>query len=459
MGQKSNPISLRLQLTNRHFESSWYSDYFYKNLMTREISLQSYLDHFLKSLKLPLGRYSVQYLQKKTQMYSFFCYPKSTRQWRLDMYGLTKTRSFLKKNRFFFKARLDKKTKRKFSNLRISRKNFKTITNRPSTGVERTSTRVEKASSSLFHSFYSTKNQHQLYKIQRKLTSFQNFKLWSTFLSPHRIKMRPLSPFFAFLLHQKNARNFIKMQPEGTLSISQIEKNQLSQLTPFKNLFEKKQFSPISLKLDTPLKSRVETDTTSFLGNSRISKELEFLPNLYLYNILKSNWKNSLIKSSTFSPAFFHGKTAKELREKKWSYPVQRFSPLETSCKNYLESQLSFFYGVETNLIPFRVSNDWQCAQYLADEIVYFLQKRIPFRRLKTRLLRQLSEIPQIRGVRITCSGRVGGKSKKAQRAKTECIKYGQTSLQVFSSKIDFSKKTAFTGFGSVGVKVWICFN
>ena len=105
------------------------------------------------------------------------------------------------------------------------------------------------------------------------------------------------------------------------------------------------------------------------------------------------------------------------------------------------------------------MKNDWQHASFLADEIVYFLQKRIAFRRLKGKIIKQLSQIDSIRGVRITCSGRVGGKSKKAQRSKTECLKYGQTSLQVFSSKIDFSLKTAFTSFGSVGVKVWICYN
>ena len=92
-------------------------------------------------------------------------------------------------------------------------------------------------------------------------------------------------------------------------------------------------------------------------------------------------------------------------------------------------------------------------------QIAFFLEKRIPFRRIKNKLLKQLSKISAIRGVRITCSGRVGGKSKKAQRSKTECIKYGQTSLHVFSSKIDFSMKTAFTRFGSVGIKVWICYN
>jgi hypothetical protein len=126
---------------------------------------------------------------------------------------------------------------------------------------------------------------------------------------------------------------------------------------------------------------------------------------------------------------------------------------------HYVETFLSCFYGTQMEVMPFKIKSEWQTATTLAAEIVNFLEKRVPFRRLKGNLLKQLSKIPQIRGVRITCSGRSGGKSKKAQRAKTECIKYGQTSLHVFNSPIDFAVKTAFTSFGSVGVKVWISFN
>ena len=50
------------------------------------------------------------------------------------------------------------------------------------------------------------------------------------------------------------------------------------------------------------------------------------------------------------------------------------------------------------------------------------------------------------------------GKIKKAQRAKMDSLKYGQTSLHIFSSKIDFAIRTASTSLGSTGVKVWICY-
>ena len=82
MGQKINPVSLRLQYTNRHFENCWYSNYFYQNLITRDIFLQQYLNNFLKLLKFDAGRYSIQHLQKNTQIFNFFCYSKSTREWR-----------------------------------------------------------------------------------------------------------------------------------------------------------------------------------------------------------------------------------------------------------------------------------------------------------------------------------------------------------------------------------------
>lgn len=490
MGQKANPISLRLQLTNRHFDSCWYSDYFYKKLMTRELFVQSYLDHFLKSLKLPGGRHSVQYFQKKTQMSSFFCYPKSTRQSKFTLYGFTKTESFLKKNRFFFKARMDKKMKGNFSNFRNSQQRNKMVPFHSS----------KRRSPSLFSCFYSTKNQHQLYKIQRKLTSFQNFKLWSTFWSPHILKKGTLysvtgtfSPCWLnfscifsakkinqSVFNQKNALSLLQLQgvSREIPSINHIEKRQVSLQAPLESLYKRKDVSKNLLKFETGLPGVSPADavfakktaphgknakelTSGVFGKSKTSLDVlpvhfldrtskwvegQFLQNLYLYHILKRNWKEK--KTQPFHVA-----------ERQKASSIQPFSPLETSCKNYLESHLSRFYGIEMHLTPFRVGNSWQCAHYLADEIVSLLQKRVPFRRLKTKLFKQFSQIPEIRGVRITCSGRVGGKSKKAQRAKTECMKYGQTSLQVLDSKIDFSKKTAFTAFGSVGLKVWVCYN
>jgi ribosomal protein S3 len=130
-----------------------------------------------------------------------------------------------------------------------------------------------------------------------------------------------------------------------------------------------------------------------------------------------------------------------------------------SSYKTHLESQLSNVFSSDVVLSFFRLFNEKQSAVFLAEEIVYYLEKRVPFFKIKNQILREIHKSSFLKGLRITCSGRVGGRSKKAQRAKIQIIKYGQTSLHVFSSKIDFASKHAHTTFGLLGIKVWICYN
>ncbi len=126
--------------------------------------------------------------------------------------------------------------------------------------------------------------------------------------------------------------------------------------------------------------------------------------------------------------------------------------------KSHLESFLSNSYNSFFNLHLFRTLIEMQGALFLVQEIIYYLERKIPFRRIKTQILREIPHYKHIKGVRITCSGRVGGRSKKAQRSKTQSVKIGQTPLGVFSSKIDFASKSALTRFGLIGVKVWVCY-
>lgn len=112
------------------------------------------------------------------------------------------------------------------------------------------------------------------------------------------------------------------------------------------------------------------------------------------------------------------------------------------------------------NIQFFKTNNIFQNASFLIDEIIYYLEKKVPFFKLKNAILKKLTQqkLLPIKGIRVMCSGRVGGKSKKAQKAKIQNFKYGETSLHVFSSKIDFIAKNAFTSFGTLGIKVWICY-
>ena len=111
-----------------------------------------------------------------------------------------------------------------------------------------------------------------------------------------------------------------------------------------------------------------------------------------------------------------------------------------------------------TTIYPVKILQEIQNAEFLAGEIVYLLQKRAHFRQIQSFVLRKVAKNASIKGIRLSCSGRVGGRSKKAQKSKTQSVQWGETSLHVFSSKLDFASKNASTLFGKVGIKVWLCY-
>ena len=79
------------------------------------------------------------------------------------------------------------------------------------------------------------------------------------------------------------------------------------------------------------------------------------------------------------------------------------------------------------------------------------LEKRISFRRAMKRAvqsaLRQGAE-----GIKISCGGRLGG----AEIARTEWYHEGRVPLHTLRADIDYGQATAFTTYGTCGVKVWI---
>lgn len=107
---------------------------------------------------------------------------------------------------------------------------------------------------------------------------------------------------------------------------------------------------------------------------------------------------------------------------------------------------------------PIGVTQVWHDAGFVADEIVWFLERRVGFRRIKQALQRLVESMPSIQGVRVAVSGRVGGRSKKSQRARCDVWKYGATPLHVFSQHIDYAQRIARTPLGTSGVSVWLVY-
>ena len=107
---------------------------------------------------------------------------------------------------------------------------------------------------------------------------------------------------------------------------------------------------------------------------------------------------------------------------------------------------------------PIRFVNTAQSVTALLDRIEGLLEKRITFKDLKVKAFKDVENIGFIKGVRFTCSGRLGGRSKKAQKAKMQTYQWGETTLNAFSSNVVFASKSASTPYGKVGVKIWLSF-
>ena len=192
--------------------------------------------------------------------------------------------------------------------------------------------------------------------------------------------------------------------------------------------------------------------------NALTTLEIAVKNNLAPINITNQNDKNVYKLNSILANNLKSSTTKNEViktRKKNFLFLQNPF------FKKHLESQITNTVFSDTAILFFKFSNEKQSAIFLAEEIIYYLEKKVPFFKIKNKLLKEISKFknPFLKGLKVTCSGRVGGRSKKAQRAKVQVIKYGQTSLHVFSSKIDFASKHAYTVFGLLGVKVWICYN
>jgi len=91
-------------------------------------------------------------------------------------------------------------------------------------------------------------------------------------------------------------------------------------------------------------------------------------------------------------------------------------------------------------------------AQLVAENIAQQLERRIGFRRAMKRAIQTAMEMG-VDGVKVNCSGRLGG----AELARFEQYKEGRVPLHTLKANIDYGFVEANTTAGKIGVKVWIC--
>ncbi len=98
------------------------------------------------------------------------------------------------------------------------------------------------------------------------------------------------------------------------------------------------------------------------------------------------------------------------------------------------------------------IKNFEESAQVLAQSIADQLEKRMPFRRVMKSTLDQAMKINIIKGIKVELNGRLGG----AEMSRREWLSKGTLPLHTLRSDIDFARATAYTTYGTLGVKVWL---
>jgi small subunit ribosomal protein S3 len=142
--------------------------------------------------------------------------------------------------------------------------------------------------------------------------------------------------------------------------------------------------------------------------------------------------KNARITIHTSRPGIVIGKSGKEISQ--------------------LEEELKKITNKDVKILISEIKRPELDAQLVAENIASQLEGRISFRRAMkqgiTAAMRMGAE-----GVRVMCSGRLGG----AEMARREQYKEGRIPLHTLRADIDYANATAQTIYGLIGVKVWIC--
>ena len=107
--------------------------------------------------------------------------------------------------------------------------------------------------------------------------------------------------------------------------------------------------------------------------------------------------------------------------------------------------------GKPVSLSIIEIKNPDTNAQLVAENIASQLEKRISFRRAMKQSMGRAMRMGA-KGIKTTCSGRLGG----AEIARTEHYHEGTIPLQTIRADIDYGFAEANTTYGKIGVKVWI---
>lgn len=117
-----------------------------------------------------------------------------------------------------------------------------------------------------------------------------------------------------------------------------------------------------------------------------------------------------------------------------------------------LRTKLNKHVGKDIKLEIQEVKKPDLVAFLVAENVALQLERRIAFRRAMKKAV-QTTMSMGAEGIRIQCSGRLGG----TDIARTEQQRDGRVPLHTLRENIDYGLVEANTVYGKIGIKCWIC--
>ena len=142
--------------------------------------------------------------------------------------------------------------------------------------------------------------------------------------------------------------------------------------------------------------------------------------------------KRAVVTIHTSRPGIVIGKSGKEIAQ--------------------LEEELKKLTSKDVKILIHEIKRPELDATLVGENIASQLEGRISFRRAMKQAITAAMRMGA-EGIKVMCAGRLGG----AEIARTEHYKEGRIPLQTLRADIDYAQATAFTIYGTSGVKVWIC--
>ncbi|MFH0764172.1 MAG: 30S ribosomal protein S3 [Candidatus Omnitrophota bacterium] len=116
-----------------------------------------------------------------------------------------------------------------------------------------------------------------------------------------------------------------------------------------------------------------------------------------------------------------------------------------------LKEELHSITGKEVLIDIKDIKNPNVDAQLVSENIAFQLEKRIPHKRAMKKSIQNALD-SGAKGVKIICSGRLGG----AEIARRESYRVGSIPAQTLRADVDYGFTEALTTYGLIGIKVWI---